>query len=306
MKTLLYNSLSPSTCSTYSSGIKSFINFCLDYKQFTAQNCILPASEETLLLFTTYLSLRVAPTTIKVYLGAVRSLHIESGLPSPINGATRLPLLLRGIKQTYGQERRKRMPITPPILLAFRRLLNLDLWDHQVLWTAMLVAFFAFLRSAELIALTTTDVTLHTNSVYILTIKASKTDPFKQGSHIRLAPSGHQYLCPVQALSQYLETRRQCHLSQSTHLFAWSCGTPMSRSALNNCIKWLAALSGINASLYATHSFRIGAATTAAAAGLPDSVIKIMGRWSSDTYQRYIHTPTSVLDSVARVMASYM
>ena len=51
------------------------------------------------------------------------------------------------------------------------------------------------------------------------------------------------------------------------------------------------------------HSFRIGAASTAAAAGLPDWLIKVLGRWSSDCYQLYIHAPQNVLMSAAPRMA---
>ena len=36
-----------------------------------------------------------------------------------------------------------------------------------------------------------------------------------------------------------------------------------------------------------THSFRIGGA--AAAAGIQDSAIQLLGRWSGDAYCRYLH-----------------
>ena len=45
---------------------------------------------------------------------------------------------------------------------------------------------------------------------------------------------------------------------------------------------------GYEASTYAGHSFRIGAATTAAEKGIEDSVIKMLGRWESSAYQLYV------------------
>ena len=52
------------------------------------------------------------------------------------------------------------------------------------------------------------------------------------------------------------------------------------------------------AELFGTHSLRIGSATAAAEAGIPMKIIKAMGRWSSDGYHRYIHTPHKILRSI--------
>ena len=54
---------------------------------------------------------------------------------------------------------------------------------------------------------------------------------------------------------------------------------------------------GIAASAYAGHSFRIGAAAAARdlACGIPDSLIKTLGRWESAAYMVYIRIPHSPL-----------
>ena len=54
----------------------------------------------------------------------------------------------------------------------------------------------------------------------------------------------------------------------------------------------------------ASHSFRIGAATTAAEAGLPPWLIQTLGRWSSNCYTQYIKTPASILQSVPAQLAA--
>ena len=57
---------------------------------------------------------------------------------------------------------------------------------------------------------------------------------------------------------------------------------------------------GIDLTGYSGHSFRSGAATTAAAKGSSDSAIKMLGRWKSEAYQLYIKTPRDQLAAVSR------
>ena len=45
---------------------------------------------------------------------------------------------------------------------------------------------------------------------------------------------------------------------------------------------------GVTPSHYSSHSFLIGAATTAAAAGLPATLIKTLGWWKSCAYESYV------------------
>ena len=52
---------------------------------------------------------------------------------------------------------------------------------------------------------------------------------------------------------------------------------------------------------YATH--RMGAATTAAAAGLPTTLIKTLGRWKSNAYETYVQYPTFSIRAVSSILA---
>ena len=106
----------------------------------------------------------------------------------------------------------------------------------------------------------------------------------------------------LSSLARYLDaTRRSSNLPADTPLFKFTSGTPLTRAVFTQHIQRALTETGFaNSSRFMSHSFRIGAATTAAEVGVPAWLIKTMGRWSSDAYQQYIRTPLATRLAVAQ------
>ena len=63
---------------------------------------------------------------------------------------------------------------------------------------------------------------------------------------------------------------------------------PLVRSEFNTLLKRCVEFVDLPVQFFSAHSFRIGAATSAAMLGMSDAMIRNMGRWSSNTFKRYI------------------
>ena len=62
--------------------------------------------------------------------------------------------------------------------------------------------------------------------------------------------------------------------------------------------------SGVDITQYSGHSFRVGAASTAAAVGIEDSLIKTLGRWESTAYLLHVRVPQDRLAWVSKQLSS--
>ena len=231
---------------------------------------------------------------------------------------TAMPLLeytLRGVKlrqsKSASTRRRKRLPITPDILRKLKAVWEKTGgdFDHIMLWAACCTCFYGFLRSGEATVPSMTeydkeghlsegDVAIDSRNnptVVRVHIKASKTDPFRQGVFIYLGKTGND-LCPVAAVTAYLAARGRA----PGPFFRFRRGTPLSCKLLVKHVRQALCQLGIEVKHFAGHSFHIGAATTAAAAGLEDSMIKTLGRWQSSAYQTYVKIPRDSLAAVSK------
>ena len=280
----------------------------------SSEGDILPATEGTLVYFASYLARTVRHSTIKLYLSAVRNLHISCGHGDPLQGKLLLRKVLRGILRYQGQTRILRQPVTPGVLLAIQPILRTWLGerDFSMIWAAFTLAFFAFLRCGEFtypgtfkfrpqFDLSADCVSFHPSLAcpqqMSIFLKASKTDAFRQGHTLVIACSASQ-VCAVTAMRNYFLAARP-----RGPLFVFQSGRLLTRSVVVNLLRDAARNAGVPHNSLKGHSFRIGAASTAAAAGMPDWLIKVLGRWSSDCYQLYIRTPRNVLLSAAPRMA---
>ena len=191
---------------------------------------------------------------------------------------------------------RVRLPITLP-LLHFLKLYfaqsPFNLFDQHCLWACCSLAFFGCFRIGEILPtpagnnIQSVDVAIQGNTIRML-LRHSKTDKFAKGTEIHIKAIDSP-LCPVSALSHYLPHRIARY--PAGPIFILSSGRPLSTFQFNLLLKAAFRTLGLAPSRYSSHSFRAGAATTAATAGLPDWMIKALGRWASEAYHIYINPP---------------
>ena len=252
---------------------------------------------------------------MKTYLAAVRHLHVAEGFGNPrISEMVRLEQVLRGVKslQSRVSKRVARLPITPDLLLKINAGLE-GSRDYSMLWAAATLCFFGFMRAGEITIpsegaydasahMSFEDVAVDSLSkpqTMRVRLKASKTDPFRLGVDIFLGRVRGP-LCPVAAMLNYLTARGP----GPGPLLRFADGRPLTRARFVSKTRAALQTAKVDVKAYSGHSFRIGAATTAARQGISDASIKMLGRWKSSAYQLYIKTPRKQLAEFSQQLVS--
>ena len=201
-----------------------------------------------------------------------------------------------------GSSTKIRLPITPAILRKIQEQWSPMASDPDILmlWAAAVLCFFGFFRSGEITVPSqnsfdsrkhlswgdiAVDNQLHPTMLKVK-LKQSKTDQFGKGVEVYVGRTSCP-LCPVAGVLAYMASRG----SQEGAFFKFKNGQPLTKAKFTQQVRIALQAAGLPCLNFAGHSFRIGAATTAAKAGVEDSVIRTLGRWNSAAFLVYIRTP---------------
>ncbi|XP_056097256.1 uncharacterized protein LOC130076258 [Rhinichthys klamathensis goyatoka] len=295
----ILQAVSPRTLQSYVTAWGCFKAFHLSYNT--------PFPDFSLLTITSFISylnsvksLQVG--SIKSYLSGIQFFHkLIHGAPSPEINNSQTSLLIKGIQRSQPTRPDTRQPITLDILTKCIHTLRSgyrSLNTSRTLDAMFILAFFGFLRCSELAITSRFDPKIHPNisdlsvldsETISFLIKQSKTDQTKKGHFIYIFNLSSP-IQPFQTILAYLQLRNSHAKFHLEPLFIDDSNKPVTRFWFQKHLKSVLQLSGIPAENFSSHSFRIGAATSAAQKGLSQQQIQALGRWSSDAFQTYIRT----------------
>ncbi len=251
--------------------ISVYLTFCMLYK-FAP----LRASGYCLAMFATYLAEKIRSVrTIANYISSVILLHKMVG------------------------RIRQAAPVTPEILLRMREHLNLSDPIDATFWALFIVCFHILVRASNVTPktqkafdgnkqLTRGDIILGRRTA-LIHIKWSKT--VQCGEKLFVMPlvaiEGSK-LCPIWALKNMLALSP---MNRSAPAFCYPDGQPISYWQFLTKFKSLISLIGLDCKMYSAHSFRRGGCTALFNANVRDSLIKLVGTWTSSCYLNYVTWP---------------
>ena len=255
---------------------------------------VLPVTVAQLSVFVSYLHTEgYAPASIVAHTSSIGYLHRLTGLANPVS-ATIIQKLLAGVTK-ISPPSPPRLPITIGILVALIEGVDQVIVHHyhKALIKAMLtVGFFGLMRIGELTKSKDNQVPLNYSQVTFLpTYVSISITHFKHNQKLLPVEIPIQYqsfpqICPVRNLTYYLSLRGY----HEGPLFAFPTLAPIPRQFFAKHLSRLISFTGFQGDRYKSHSLRIGGASYYASLGYTDSQLRLLGRWDSNAFIRYIRS----------------
>lgn len=297
--TLLAASLNKGSTEVYKRSWKLFTDWAQSFLAVTT--LVLPLTPAVVALYVSHLySLNYACSTVTSYLSAIGYAHKLAGVNDPTETAI-IRQLLKGYRK-LAPSHDVRLPITLPILtrlIASFEHTTESAYQLHMLSAMCSLAFFAFLRIGEI----TVNSSNHSNLIMLpqleqllnrlgqvtaLQLTISKYKHSDTGPPFVIYIYKEDLCCPVRTILDFISTRGTAR----GPLFCWPDGAPIKRNFFVEQLNRALRFCKLDPALYKSHSFRIGAATWAAAKGFTDTQIRQLGRWKSNAFLQYIRTPS--------------
>jgi hypothetical protein len=282
-----------STTTSYSSAVRQFTNFC--NSESVPSHLRLPARESLLCSFAASFAGKHSSGSVYSKLAALKAWHNVQGVLW--EGSARLRCVLNGVKN-LAPSSSKMSPRSPITLTMLTRLLDkLDLTDpfDLAVACAAVVAFWDQCRLGELLPVssssydssslpTRSDISRSAHDKESMTLHLPRTKTHRSGQDIVIVSQ----LGPLDPISLLLKHFRVNRLPRSSPLFAYQSSRGpqiLTKSKfLRRCNNIWVPLGFPRAT---GHCFRIGGTTHLLLAGVSPDIVRVAGRWSSDSFLRY-------------------
>lgn len=290
-------SKAPRTVRAYRSDLADFESWCREQGRAP-----LPADPATV---ADYIAAQAAQgrsaATITRRLSAISQAHRMAGYESPTH-AQLVRSTAAGIRRTIGTAPRQARPVMVDDLRAMLAALPDDL--HGLRDRALLlVGFAAGMRRSELVALDVADVAEEADGLRV-TIRRSKTDQEGAGREVGIVRGRVPLTDPVSAVREWREaagiTDGALFRSVDRH---GTVGERLSDKGVARIVRGSAVRAGLDPERFSGHSLRAGLATSAAAAGAPETAImRTTGHQSTAMVRRYIRAGNLFTESASRFL----
>lgn len=194
--------------------------------------------------------------------------------------------MLKGWAREAFNPKDDKKPISPQVLHGLLKVLDricFSVYETKLFYSIALVAFFGPLHINELVmclhsephprAFSFQDISV-SESGLMLSVKRSKMDLRGKGVVFSLGVCEQEDLCPVKAIWEYMAMR-------GTIPGPWFChseNAPLTKHQFWVITSWPLLEVGLQGTCFSTHSYRIGAASTAAAMGYPPTLSNQTGK----------------------------
>jgi len=279
----------------YTTYLHSYLNFC-DTHGLPA----LPATSINIGRYIAFLSRSHSPASVQQYLTVIRLLHLELGLPHPLQDNHHVTSLIKAIKRQKGCESRYKLPLSCDNILTMLDYLNPNKIEDAQIWSVILTCFHGLLRISNVTvpsatdwqpvkSITRSDIAFHHNGT-ILQIRWSKTLQLRDRVFEVALPILDSVMCPTRALLHFIGLAGPV----PPHAPAWSYITPAGHlqvptpGSVRSRLRSLFRATGLPPSDFNSHSLRRSGATYLLSQNVPLEVIKVLGDWKSDSVFKYL------------------